>query len=199
MAVTKQQREHLRELIKGIDIAMFTTIGERGFPVSRPLSTQQAEFDGKQLWFFVRGNSPKAGEIARNPKVNVAYASKDRNAYLSVAGHADLVRNRAKIRALWNDVLKVWFRQGLDDPELALIRVRVHTIEFWEGPSSAVGKLVGFVTAAITGRDDAMGENRMVRVRKSPAKRAARKPIRKVSAKRVVKKAPATKKAARRR
>lgn len=176
MAITRKQREHLRELIKGIDIAMFTTIGDRGFPVSRPLSTQQAEFDGKLLWFFVRGNSPKVAEIARNPKVNVAYASKDANAYISVAGKADLVRTRAKIRELWNDALKIWFRKGLDDPELALIRVRVHSIEYWEGPSTGIGKLVGFVAAAVTGRDTAMGENRMVRVRKSPARRPARRP-----------------------
>ena len=184
MAITRKQREHLRELIKGIDIAMFTTIGDRGFPVSRPLSTQQAEFDGKLLWFFVRGNSPKVAEIARNPKVNVAYASKDANAYISVAGKADLVRTRAKIRELWNDALKVWFRKGLDDPELALIRVRVHSIEYWEGPSTGIGKLVGFVAAAVTGRDTAMGENRMVRVRKSPAKRAARRPATKGATKR---------------
>ncbi len=184
MAITRKQREHLRELIKGIDIAMFTTIGDRGFPVSRPLSTQQAEFDGKLLWFFVRGNSPKVAEIARNPKVNVAYASKDANAYISVAGKADLVRTRAKIRELWNDALKVWFRKGLDDPELALIRVRVHSIEYWEGPSTGIGKLVGFVAAAVTGRDTAMGENRMVRVRKSPAKRPARRPARSGATKR---------------
>ena len=184
MAITRKQREHLRELIKGIDIAMFTTIGDRGFPVSRPLSTQQAEFDGKLLWFFVRGNSPKVAEIARNPKVNVAYASKDANAYISVAGKADLVRTRAKIRELWNDALKVWFRKGLDDPELALIRVRVHSIEYWEGPSTGIGKLVGFVAAAVTGRDTAMGENRMVRVRKSPAKRPARRPATKGATKR---------------
>ncbi len=184
MAVTRKQRDHLRELIKGIDIAMFTTIGDRGFPVSRPLSTQQAEFDGKLLWFFVRGNSPKVAEIARNPKVNVAYASKDANAYISVAGQADLVRTRAKIRELWNDALKIWFRKGLDDPELALIRVRVHSIEYWEGPSTGIGKLVGFVAAAVTGRDTAMGENRMVRVRKSPAKRPARRPATKGATKR---------------
>jgi len=184
MAVTRKQREHLRDLMKDIDIAMFTTIGQRGFPVSRPLSTQRTEFDGEVLWFFVRGNSPKAAEIARNPRVNVSYASKDHNAYVSVAGRAALVRNRVKIRELWNDALKIWFRKGLDDPELALIRVRVNTIEYWEGPSSTVGKLVGMVTAAVTGRDTAMGESRMVRVRKVPAKRAARKPAAKRSTKR---------------
>lgn len=199
MAVTRKQLEHLRELIKDIDIAMFTTIGDRGFPVSRPLSTQQAGFDGRQLWFFVRGNSPKAAEIARNPRVNVAYASKEHNAYLSVAGQADLVRTRAKIRELWNDALKIWFRKGLDDPELALIRVRVHSIEYWEGPSTGIGKLVGFVAAAVTGRDTAMGENRMVRMRKSPTKRPARRPAKKVASRRGAKVAQRAKAARRKR
>lgn len=175
MAATRKQRDQLVALMQDIDTVMFTTIGDRGFPVSRPLALQSREFDGEVLWFFVRGNSPKVGEIARNPRVNVAYASKERNCYASVAGRADLVRNRMKIRELWNDALKIWFRRGLDDPELALIRVRVHTVEYWQGPSTGIGKLVGYVAAAVTGRDTSMGENRLVRVRKAPAKRVARK------------------------
>ena len=78
MASTKK-RDQLRALMKGIDIAMFTTLGEDGFPVSRPLSTQEAEFDGEVLWFFVRRDTPKVREISRYPRVNVADAAKERN------------------------------------------------------------------------------------------------------------------------
>ena len=91
MATAAEKRDQLRGLMKGIDIAMFTTWGESGFPVSRPLSTQEVEFDGKALWFFTRRSSAKVEEIRRNPKVNVAYASKERNVYLSVAGTAEAI------------------------------------------------------------------------------------------------------------
>ncbi len=170
------KRDHIRDLIKGIDIAMFTTIGEDGFPVSRPLSTQEAEFDGRVLWFFVRRDTPKVREIGRHPKVNVAYASKDRNVYLSVAGTADVVADQERIDEFWNDALKAFFPRGRTDPNLVLVRVTVHTVQYWEGPSTGLGKVIAFVVARVTGDDSAMGENRLLRLEEAPPKqrRAAR-------------------------
>lgn len=165
---SNSKRDLIRRLIKDIDIAMFTTLGEDGFPVSRPLSTQEAEFDGKLLWFFVRRDTPKVREIARYPRVNVAYASKDTNAYLSVAGTAELVDDPAKIDEFWNDALKVWFKKGRDDPNLALIRVTVHTVQYWDGPSTGLGKVIAFVIAAVTSDDAPLGENRLLRLEEAP-------------------------------
>lgn len=163
MANATEKRDQLRELMKGIDIAMFTTIGENGFPVSRPLSTQDAEFDGKLLWFFVRRNSAKVGEIQRYPRVNVAYASKEKNVYLSVAGTAEIVDDQAKIDEYWNDGMKAFFPKGPTDPNLALIGVTVATVEYWSGPSTAIGKAIAFVIARVTKNDDAMGQTYLLR------------------------------------
>ena len=38
----------------------------------------------------------------------------------------------AKARELWSPFLKAWFPQGLDDPDLVLIRVEVESAEFWD-------------------------------------------------------------------
>lgn len=65
--------KQLAELIRGVDIAMFTTVSADGKLVSRPLGTQQVEFDG-DLWFATAADSPKVTEIAADPRVNVAYA-----------------------------------------------------------------------------------------------------------------------------
>lgn len=176
MASTRK-RDQLRALMEGIDIAMFTTIGEDGFPVSRPLSTQEAEFDGEVLWFFVRRKTPKVREIARYPRVNVAYASKDRNVYLSVAGIADVVDDQDKIDELWSDALKAYFKRGPNDPNLVLIRVRVMTVQYWEGPSTGIGKLIAFVAARLGADESIMGENRLLRLEEAPPRqrRAARR------------------------
>lgn len=61
MARRATSAERLAELIEGIDIAMLTTVGPEGWLVSRPLSTQQASFDGERLWFFTEADSPKVG------------------------------------------------------------------------------------------------------------------------------------------
>ena len=52
----------LSEMIKDIEIAMLTTAEPDGSLRSRPMATQQFEFDG-DLWFFTRASSPKVDEI----------------------------------------------------------------------------------------------------------------------------------------
>ncbi|RKJ18325.1 general stress protein, partial [Butyricicoccus sp. 1XD8-22] len=50
--MNQDEIEILKELIKDIDIAMLTTATEEGL-VSRPMKTQEVEFDG-DLWFFTK-------------------------------------------------------------------------------------------------------------------------------------------------
>lgn len=173
MATRKQDTERLAKLMKKIDIAMLTTVGKGGRLASRPLSTQSATYDGERVWFFTEGDSPKVAEIRRQPNVNVAYASKDANTYLSVAGEARISRDRSRIEQFWNDAMKAFFPKGKDDPNLVLIEVQIHTIEYWDGPGSWIGKAITFAVARVTGNDDVMGENRIVDVRTGRSRKPA--------------------------
>ena len=209
-----EDAQTIAKLIEDIDITMFTTVGSEGYLVSRPLSTQKAQFDGEKVWFFVAGDSPKVAEIWRNSKVNLAYASKGRNTYVSMAGDAYVNNDPVKIEAFWNDALKAYFPRGINDPKLTLIEVAVRTAEFWDGPGSLIGKAIAFAVARVTKRDDAMGENRIVDLRpgratsksprarttaaKTPARKAAssRAPAKKATAKKATAKKTATKRSA---
>ena len=197
-----EDAQTIAKLIEDIDITMFTTVGSEGYLVSRPLSTQKAQFDGEKVWFFVAGDSPKVAEIERNSKVNLAYASKGRNTYVSMAGDAYVNNDPVKIEAFWNDALKAYFPRGINDPKLTLIEVAVRTAEFWDGPGSLIGKAIAFAVARVTKRDDAMGENRIVDLRpgratsKSPRARAtaAKTPARKAASSRAPEKKATAKK-----
>ncbi len=59
-------------------------------------------------------------------------------------GTAELVRDLDKARELWNPDLETWFPRGLDDPDLALLRVTVTRAECWDSPDGAVVHLSGF-------------------------------------------------------
>jgi len=199
----KENVELVTKLMKDIDIAMFTTVGEGGYLVSRPLSTQDVTFDGERVWFFTEADSPKVAEIKRNRKVNLAYASDKKNTYISVTGDAVLNRDKSRIDQFWNDALKAFFPKGKNDPNVALIEVALHTAEYWDGPGTFVGKAIGFVLARVTGNDDVMGKTRIVdletgRSRKPPsndtAPRKTKKAVKAVS--RPLLKKLATKKAA---
>jgi len=95
MAAASKTTQLLGKLLEDIDIAMLTTVGKDGYLVSRPLSTQKSTFDGRRVWFFTEADSPKVAEIRRNPKVNLAYASKDKNTYVSLSGKAGINRDPA--------------------------------------------------------------------------------------------------------
>src|SRR5205814_743785 len=142
--------EKLREMIKDIDFAMLSTVGPDGTIHSRPMATQQAEFDG-ELWFFTALHSLKVHEIQDDQHVNVSYADSDANRYVSVSGRASIVRDRNKAKELWSPIHKAWFPMGVDDPNLGLIKVTVEQAEYWDAPSSKMVQLYGFVKSTLTG------------------------------------------------
>ncbi|MGI9105247.1 MAG: pyridoxamine 5'-phosphate oxidase family protein [Pyrinomonadaceae bacterium] len=148
----------LGEMIADIEFAMLTTAEADGALRSRPMATQQVEFAG-DLWFFTRASSPKVDEVEHEHHVNVSYAKPDAQRYVSVSGKARLVRDREKFEELWKPSLKAWFPEGLDDPDLALLKVTVEQAEYWDSSSSAVVHLVGFVKAIVTGQPFHPGEN----------------------------------------
>jgi general stress protein 26 len=148
----------LAKLIKGIEVAMLTTQDDDGTFRSRPMATQQTEFDGT-LWFFTHASAHKVQEIDREHQVNLSYADPGGNRYVSVSGLATLVRDRTKIDELWSPVLKAWFPDGKDDPDAALLRVDVNKAEYWDAPSSTLVKLVGFTKAVLTGKEYRPGDN----------------------------------------
>src|SRR5687767_5291931 len=156
----QEQIGKLRELLEGIDFCMLTTI-DSGQLRSRPMSTQQAEFDG-DVWFFTSDESHKIGEIEKDNRVCLAYAKPDSDTYVSVSGRAEMTRDRAKMEELWSPILKAWFPGGLDDPHLCLMKVSAEQAEYWDSPSGKLLQLFGFVKALATGQEADWGENKKI-------------------------------------
>ena len=172
MATKKTEKKdpvvHLGELIHGIKVAMMTTVEQDGTLRSRPMWTHDRDFDG-ELWFFTREHSPKVDAVGRDSHVSLSYSDPTRDRYVSVSGVARLVLDKEKARELWNPTLKAWFPQGLDDPELALLCVKVNKAEFWDTPNSRMVQLVGFVKGVLTGEPYRPGENEKVDLDESGA------------------------------
>jgi general stress protein 26 len=156
----------LRGLVKGIDIAMLTTVDSTdGTLRSRPMSTNgDIEFDG-DLWFFTRASSHKVDEIERSPQVNASFAQPEKQNYVSMSGTAVLVTDREKMKELWTPHLKAWFPQGTDDPDMALLKVNVDKAEYWDAPSSLVVHAYGMLKATLTGQSPKGGEDVKVDLR----------------------------------
>jgi general stress protein 26 len=146
-----------RDLTADIHVTMLTTRRADGLLHSRPMGTRAIEADGA-LWFFTADDSGKVQEIYHDQMVNVSYVKPGDQVYVSVAGKASLSRDRAKIRELWTPALKTWFSEGVEDPNLALLRVDILAIDYWEGPGKIV-TLLKFAKSAITGTPSKVGDH----------------------------------------
>jgi general stress protein 26 len=150
--------EQVADLIRGIRVAMLTTVDGDGELHSRPMATQDVDFDGT-LWFLAAADSEKAADLERDARVNVSYSDEDRSRYVSLFGSARLVKDRKRIRELWRPALKAWFPRGLRDPELTLLEVTVTGGEYWDAPSSRLVRLAGLVKRVLTRTGMPVGEH----------------------------------------
>ncbi|HEY3329718.1 MAG TPA: pyridoxamine 5'-phosphate oxidase family protein [Capsulimonadaceae bacterium] len=152
----------LYELIKDHKVAMLTTRGSDGTLHSRPMATQEAEFDGT-LWFLTGKDTHKVDDINADYEVNVSYSGKS-SSYVSVSGTATFTQDSTKIDELWSELYKAWFPKGKEDPNILVLKVEVNSAEYWESPSSPVATLVGFIQAIATGHQANVGENKTLTI-----------------------------------
>jgi general stress protein 26 len=153
------ERELITKLVTGADTALLTSRGVDGMLHARPLAVLQHEFDGVAR-FLVQDPSEKTREIAADPVVNISFAS--RHGYLSIAGHARIVRDDSLIDELWNPGAQAWFEQGREDPTIAVLEVAGDGAEYWAKTEPGVFSLVKAAAAIFTGRTPDIGENRSV-------------------------------------
>jgi general stress protein 26 len=151
----------VRDLVKDERTCMFTTIGPDGSIVSRPMATQEVEFDG-DLWFFAEASSPKVAEVQADPRVNIGYAGS--SSWVSVSGTAEVVRDARKNEELWNSFAEAWFAKGPTDPDVVLLKVRTQSAEYWDSPGGRVASVIALVKSKVTGDKPDVGENETVRL-----------------------------------
>ncbi len=118
------------------------------------------------LWFFMSRTSESVRDIANDSQVNVAYADVSADSYVSVSGTAAVVDDLAKKRQLWSKMAEAWFPGGAEDPDLALVQVKITHADYWDVKENKLLQLFKMAKAAVTGeRPSGMGEHGEVRMR----------------------------------
>ncbi|MEH2116376.1 pyridoxamine 5'-phosphate oxidase family protein [Nostoc sp.] len=144
-----QQIKKLYELIKDIDYGMFTTVDDDGSLHSYPMSKSGEINSDNILWFFTYADSHKVTEIEHHKQVNVSFSSSEQQRYVSISGTAQLVEDRNKLRELWKPELQTWFPKGLDEPNIALLKVNINQVNYWESVSNFQPQTISFLTPSL--------------------------------------------------
>lgn len=139
----------LDELVSEGDVVMLTTAADG--MLARPITVVGRDAD--RLSFLVSGSSGwvrMLEDSAVEPVVGVGFADPDDSRYVALRARARVTHDRDRIDALWTPVAKAFF-DGPEDPDLRALELEVDAGEWWDGPSTGVGRLVSLVKAAVTG------------------------------------------------
>ena len=142
--------QKFRDLVKDVNICMFTTLDENNNLSSRPMFTSSVDEDGN-VWFFTNEFSEKINEVSKDNLVHLIYSHPVKNIYVDVKGICSLIIDRKKMEELWNAELKNWFPEGLEDPKICLIKVATVQASFWNQSTSKMGLLFQMIRSIAKG------------------------------------------------
>ena len=139
----------VRELIRKTRIAMLTHADQQGQLISKPMATQDVDFDGTVYFIAVR-SSDQVQDLQQRPSVNVAYSGE--GSWVSLTGTARVVDDVAKLRELWDTFTGAWLEGGPENPDNILIEVTGRSAEYWDTPGGGrITQVANLVKAKVTG------------------------------------------------
>ncbi|MEO7732518.1 MAG: pyridoxamine 5'-phosphate oxidase family protein [Kofleriaceae bacterium] len=142
----------LRELVKQASTCFFCTAIAGGKPVStRPMAVQQVDHQGR-LWFLSASDSHQNREIGKDPAVQLMFQGSAHSDFLTLYGQAKITTDKAKIKELWQPLLKTWFTEGQDDPRITVIQVTPGQGYYWDTKHNRAIAFAKMVVGAITGK-----------------------------------------------
>ena len=146
----KEAVKKIKELVKDITSCMFCTdVFQLPFR-TRPMATIDVDDQGN-VWFFSNAASDKNDEIKSNDIVQLIYAKNSNSHFLTITGKAEIIKDKNKIDELWNPMVKAWFPEGKDDPDLSLIKVIPQDAYYWDTPHGKMVTLLKIAVSAVTG------------------------------------------------
>lgn len=146
----------MQELVGHNAVCMFTSDMEKKPLQTRPMTTQQVDDQGN-FWFFSARSSHKNNEIQQDSRVQLLFANTSASEFLTVYGRARVVEDRKKIEEIWSSLVKAWFPNGKEDPDLTLIRVTPENAYYWEPQSGKMVTLLKMAASSATGKTMEIG------------------------------------------
>jgi general stress protein 26 len=147
----RESIEKMKELVDHNAVCLFTTnLTEAPFH-TRPMSTQQVDDQGN-FWFFSGEESNKNLEIKEDARVQLFFSNPGKSEFMTVHGYASIFKDRHKVEEIWSPIVKAWFKEGKNDPDLSLIKVAPEQAYYWDTKNNKMVSLIKILASMVTGR-----------------------------------------------
>jgi general stress protein 26 len=138
--MNKEAVEKMQEMFgDGNNLMFASNLGTTPIDIS-PMSTQKVEDNG-DVWFFSTKDSDRNSYVKKDSRVQLIYSDNSKSDYLSIYGNAEIIQDQAKVKELWTPMVKAWFQEGPEDPNLSLIKFTPSEGFYWDTKN---GKMVAF-------------------------------------------------------
>jgi len=124
-----EEQVQVDHLIDKFNYAMLVTQSLEGEIRARPMVIVGHD-EGGVIYFATRAEDGKLGEIIKNPSVGVTLQGGRR--FVSISGRARVETSRDVINSIWPTAMKVWFPDGIEDPQLVVILIEPTYAEYWD-------------------------------------------------------------------
>lgn len=155
MTSHEDQRDTVAEIMSETRIAVLTYVSQEGDLVSTPMGTQDFD-DPATVSFLTEKDSDKIAAITKDPRVNVAYASKA--GWVSLAGNARVNEDRARLKDLWDASAGAFMSGGPEDENNIILEVSAVTAEYWDTPGK-VATAFAMARGLVTDEQPDLGDN----------------------------------------
>lgn len=137
---------------KELDDSPFVMLGLKGVDddQTRPMTAQidvpkdGDKDDGGQIYFFA-SKSDGVGQAVTGPaRAVTTFVGKGHGLFAHINGTLVPTDNKTVIERLWNPFIASWYKDGLDDPDLKLLRFDTESANVWEATPGATLKAAAF-------------------------------------------------------
>lgn len=144
--------EYLTALHKKTQTCFFRTRGAQGpSGGTRPMNVRKVDERGR-YWFLSASDSHKNLEIAADPSVELYLQETEHSGFVHLTGRATVSRDPARIKELWEPILRTWFTEGIDDPRITVIEVMPTDGYYWDNKHGDTVAGIKMLVGAATGK-----------------------------------------------
>jgi len=111
----------------------------------------QKVYDQGNIWFFSEVNRDKNREIKQDKNVQLFFSHPGKTTYLVVNGEAEVIIDKNKTDELATSFAKIWFKEGNDDPNISIIKVKPNTSYYWDTDGNKMINFFKMIGSVVTG------------------------------------------------
>lgn len=160
----KEAIDKLKSLVNDIMVCLFCTdLKTDDGSTCRPMSAVKV-CDQGNIWFFSEKSSDKNKALKTDKNVRLFFSHPGKSSYLVVNGEAEIILDKTIIEQLWTPIVKTWFKEGKDDPNISIIKVKPTTTYYWDTDGNRMVNFLKMVASVVTGTNLITGKEGAITV-----------------------------------